>query len=83
MEDTYRKTLPTEVADALNLARMKRGLTIRAGADRCGISKSHFGNLVIGKRAPSDRVAMRLIHGLHLDDDVALDLLEQAVMSEW
>lgn len=83
MEDTYRKRLPADLAQELNLARLQQRLTIRAGAKRCGISKSQFGNLVIGKRAPSDRVAIRLIHGLQLDDDVALALLDQAVPSEW
>jgi transcriptional regulator with XRE-family HTH domain len=83
MEDTYRKTLPPDLAKALNLARLENRLTIRDGAKRCGISKSHFGNLIIGKRAPSDRVAIRLIHGLQLDDDLALDLLDHAVHSDW
>ena len=83
MEDTTRRTIPTDLATELNRARLQIGLTIRTGAKRCGISKSHFGNLVIGKRAPSDRVALRLIRGLHLDDPVATELLDHAVHSDW
>ena len=83
VEDTYRKSLPPELADQLNFARLHKRLTIRSGAERCGISRSHFGHLVLGKRAPSVQVALRLIRGLELNEAIAVELMDHAVEPRW
>lgn len=79
MEDTYRRTLDSDLADRLNQHRLQRGLTIRQAAYLARISRSHFGNLMTGRRAPSTAVAFRLIDTLALDPTTADQLLDQSV----
>lgn len=52
----------------LREARQRARLSVRAAAERAGISAGYLGNLEGGQRCPSRTVAARLTDALELDD---------------
>ena len=76
----HRRYLPPEVASGLRFAFERRGLTLRDVAREVGISESYLYRLTVGERCPSRSVSWRLIDALNLDDDLACDLLDAAVI---
>lgn len=76
----YRHELPPEVGDEIRRAFHRTGMTMAEAAHRIGISESYFYRLTVAERCPSRPVAWRLIDVLGLDDEVACDLLDAAVV---
>ncbi len=78
-----RRTLPAHLATALAVAKVATGLTFRGLEQLSGIDNSYIVKLTKGTRCPSREVAEELIDALGLDDDVALELMEVAVVKRY
>jgi transcriptional regulator with XRE-family HTH domain len=55
--DSYRHTLPDDVAEFLRAARLRAGWSFRAAARETGISRGMLCEIEHGRRAPSAEVA--------------------------
>lgn len=80
MESTdRRRRLPTDVGAMLAGARRRRGWSIRAAAERAGISHGYLWMLEHAERAPSVLVASDLSATLKLDGGERATLMGHAV----
>ncbi len=79
--DTYRHTLPPQVASDFRAARLASQWSLTTLAAAVGISRGHLTRIQNGTRAPSLIVAMRLVEALDLDPDTGLgaDLIRYSV----
>ena len=79
--DTYRHTLPPQVARNFRAARLASQWSLTSLAAEVGISRGHLIRIQNGTRAPSSIVAMRLVDALDLDPDTGLgaDLIRHSV----
>ena len=73
-----RRTLSPPVAVILEQAHRRNGASYRRVAAVLGISYPFWWRLCRGERAPSKRVAFRIIDVLGLDDDTADLLLDES-----
>ena len=73
-----RKTLPADLAARIATARRDAG-SLRAVAERAGISHSFLCQITQGTRCPTRPVAERLIPVLGLDAETASELWDCAV----
>ena len=76
---TPRRTLSPAASAALTEAHHQTGYSYRRVAAVLGISYPFWWRLCRGERAPSKRVAFRIIDVLGLDDDTADLLLDESV----
>ncbi len=74
-----RRTLSPAVSAALTEAHNRTGGTYRQVATAIGITYPYWWRLCRGERAPSTRIAFRIIDTLGLDDDTADLLLDESV----
>ena len=79
--DTYRHTLPTQVAKDLQSARAASRWSLTTLAAEVGISRGHLIRIQNGTRAPSSTVAMQLVDALDLDPEYGLgaDLIRHSI----
>jgi len=69
-EDT--SALLTQVGSNIDLARKRRRLTVKTLCGRAGITTQTYRRLVAGEPGISMGVVAALLHGLNLEDDLAL-----------
>ena len=81
--DTYRHSLPPQVARDLHAARVASPWSLTSLAAVVGISRGHLIRIQNGTRAPSSTVAIRLIYALGLNRDYGLgaDLIRSATLA--
>ena len=79
--DTYRHSLPFQVAKDLRAARLASRWSLTSLAAEIGVSRGHLIRIQNGTRAPSSTVAMRLVDALDLDPEYGLgaDLIEHSI----
>jgi transcriptional regulator with XRE-family HTH domain len=79
--DTYRHTLPPQVASDLRAARNASQWSLTSLAAVVGISRGHLIRIQNGTRAPSSIVAIRLVDALGLDPDCGpgADLIRHSI----
>jgi transcriptional regulator with XRE-family HTH domain len=79
--DTYRHTLPPQVASDLRAARLASPWSLTSLAAEVGISRGHLIRIQNGTRAPSSIVAIRLVYALGLNRDYGLgaDLIRHSI----
>lgn len=70
-----RRTLPADLAAALDDAHRRSGGTYRSVAAVIGIDWGYWRRLTRGERLPSQQVVWRIAEVLDLDDDLAAELL--------
>jgi transcriptional regulator with XRE-family HTH domain len=77
-EDTFRHSLPPELAAALRAARVALGLGVCEAAQRIGIPHGYLSMLEHGTRCPSTSVAHELRRALELEPAIAAHLFAVA-----
>ena len=77
---TWRKTLPTALAQQLTEAKLRLGFSYRQLEQVTGISNSHLCRIFNGTRCPSRPFAHRIIRVLDLPGTVIDDLLDESVV---
>jgi cyanate lyase len=77
-----RRHLPPDLAEAVRDAKLRSGRSWRDLARASGVSHPHLVLISQGSRVPSREVARRIIAVLDLDDDLAAELLDEAVTRE-
>ena len=79
--DTYRHTLPPQVASDFHAARLASLWSLTSLAAEVGISRGYLIRIQNGTRAPSSTVAMRLVDALDLDPEYGLgaDLIQHSI----
>ena len=79
--DTYRNTLPPQIARDLQAARHASSWSLTSLAVEVGISRGHLIRIQNGTRAPSSIVAIRLVYalGLNRDNGLGADLIRYSV----
>jgi len=75
-----RHLLPPDLAADLRHAREVKGVSLRVAAKAIGIDAGYLSRLERGLRAPRMSVAVRWARVLDLDEDVAEQLLDAAVV---
>ena len=82
MGHSQRRTLPPDLAMALDEAHKRTGASYRAVASAIGIDWSFWRRLTRGERCPSRQVALRICDVLQLDDEIVDRLMAAAVVRE-
>ena len=82
LDHNRRRTLPADLAAALDDAHRRSGGTYRSVAAAIGIDWSFWRRLTRGERCPSRPVAWRICDVLQVPDDVADQLMAAAVVRE-
>ena len=79
--DTYRHSLPPQVARDLRAARVASPWSLTSLAAEVGVSRGYLIRIQNGTRAPSSTVAMRLVDALDLDPEYGLgaDLIQYSI----
>jgi transcriptional regulator with XRE-family HTH domain len=71
--------LSPAVAGTLRKARHERGLSLLEMARVVGTTKGYLAELELGRKAPSNAMAVELIRGYRLNPDEATVLLRESV----